>query len=58
MVNAENVAGGSGLTPPIYHELIDAGVDCITLGDHVYPPPRDLHVLATEPRHRPAGQLP
>ncbi|MDC0936700.1 TIGR00282 family metallophosphoesterase [Pirellulales bacterium] len=36
VANAENAAGGSGLTPDIYKELIDAGVDAITLGDHVY----------------------
>jgi len=36
VANAENAAGGSGLTPAIYHELIKAGVDGITLGDHVY----------------------
>ncbi len=35
-VNAENAAGGSGLTPAIYHELIDGGVDCVTMGDHVF----------------------
>lgn len=34
--NAENVAGGSGITPEIYRELIAAGVDGITLGDHIY----------------------
>jgi len=34
--NSENAAGGSGLTPEIYYELINAGVDCITLGDHAY----------------------
>jgi len=36
VANAENAAGGSGLTPDIYKELIAAGVDAITLGDHVY----------------------
>ena len=36
VANAENAAGGSGLTPAIYAELIAAGVDAITLGDHVY----------------------
>jgi metallophosphoesterase (TIGR00282 family) len=36
VANAENAAGGSGLTPAIYRELIGAGVDCITLGDHIY----------------------
>ncbi|MBI3469431.1 MAG: TIGR00282 family metallophosphoesterase [Planctomycetes bacterium] len=36
VANAENAAGGSGLTPAIYQELIAAGVDGITLGDHIY----------------------
>jgi hypothetical protein len=36
IANAENAAGGSGLTPAIYQELVAAGVDCITLGDHIY----------------------
>jgi metallophosphoesterase (TIGR00282 family) len=36
VANAENAAGGSGLTPAIYRELTKAGVDAITLGDHVY----------------------
>ncbi len=36
VANAENAAGGSGLTPKIYDELIAAGVDCITMGDHIY----------------------
>lgn len=34
--NAENAAGGSGLTGKCYEELADAGVDVFTLGDHVY----------------------
>lgn len=36
IANAENAADGSGLTPSIYQTLINAGVDCITLGDHIY----------------------
>ena len=36
VANAENAAGGSGLTPDIYQELMGAGLDGITLGDHVY----------------------
>jgi metallophosphoesterase (TIGR00282 family) len=36
VANAENVAGGSGIMPEIYRELIAAGVDGITLGDHIY----------------------
>jgi len=34
--NAENAAGGSGLTISCHEELADAGVDVFTLGDHVY----------------------
>ncbi len=34
--NAENSAGGSGLTVKCYEELVDAGVDVFTMGDHVY----------------------
>ncbi len=36
IANAENAAGGSGCTPEIYRDLCAAGVDGITLGDHVY----------------------
>jgi 2',3'-cyclic-nucleotide 2'-phosphodiesterase len=34
--NAENAAGGSGLTPQIFTKLLAYGVDCITLGDHAF----------------------
>ena len=34
--NAENAAGGSGLTIRCHEELVEAGVDVFTLGDHVY----------------------
>ncbi len=36
IANAENSADGSGMAPSIYKKLIAAGVDCITLGDHIY----------------------
>jgi metallophosphoesterase (TIGR00282 family) len=36
VVNAENVAGGLGITPKIADELLAAGVDVITLGNHTY----------------------
>jgi metallophosphoesterase (TIGR00282 family) len=36
IANAENAADGSGLLPAHYRLLIDAGVDCITMGDHVF----------------------
>jgi 2',3'-cyclic-nucleotide 2'-phosphodiesterase len=34
--NAENAAGGSGLTLRCFEELVEAGVDVMTMGDHVY----------------------
>ena len=34
--NAENAAGGSGLTVKCHDELVEAGVDVMTMGDHVY----------------------
>ncbi len=36
VVNAENAAGGLGITPKIADELFAAGVDVITLGNHTY----------------------
>jgi metallophosphoesterase (TIGR00282 family) len=36
IVNGENVAGGFGITPRIADELLAAGVDAITLGNHAY----------------------
>ena len=34
--NAENAAGGSGLTLKCHEEIADAGADVMTMGDHVY----------------------
>ena len=34
--NAENAAGGSGLTAKCHEDLVEAGVDVFTMGDHVY----------------------
>lgn len=36
VVNAENAAGGTGITSKIADELFAAGVDAITLGNHTY----------------------
>ncbi len=36
VVNAENASDGSGLMPRQYSRLIDAGVDVITMGDHIF----------------------
>lgn len=34
VVQAENAANGYGITPKLVNELLAAGIDCITLGDH------------------------
>lgn len=36
VANAENAADGAGLTIKQYEQLVAAGVDAITLGDHIY----------------------
>lgn len=36
IANAENAAGGSGVTPEIVAELLSSGVDVLTSGDHVW----------------------
>lgn len=36
IANGENAAGGAGITRKIALELLEAGVDVITLGDHVW----------------------
>ncbi len=50
VANAENIAGGSGITRATYQELVDAGVDCVTLGDHIYRRREIAEVLTTDPR--------
>lgn len=48
VANAENALDGSGLSPSIYRKLLAAGVDCITLGDHIYRRNEICSVLASE----------
>ncbi len=50
VANAENAAGGSGLTPEIYHELIAAGIDGMTMGDHVYRRKEIIPLMQSERR--------
>jgi metallophosphoesterase (TIGR00282 family) len=50
IANAENAAGGSGLTAGIYRQLRNAGVDLITLGDHIYRKQEIIPTLLKEDR--------
>ena len=36
VINAENAAGGFGLTPQIAEEIFDMGADVLTMGNHVW----------------------
>lgn len=36
IANGENIAGGTGITPNLFHKLRSYGVDVVTLGDHVF----------------------
>jgi 2',3'-cyclic-nucleotide 2'-phosphodiesterase len=58
VVNGENVAGGLGITPKTAKQLLAAGVDAITLGNHAYHHREIYAYLDTEPRIvRPANYL-
>ena len=50
VVNAENAAGGFGITEKIALELFDAGADCLTLGNHTWDQREALTYLDREPR--------
>jgi metallophosphoesterase (TIGR00282 family) len=50
IANGENAANGSGLTPSGYRQLRSAGVDLVTLGDHVYKKRDIMSVMAKDDR--------
>jgi metallophosphoesterase (TIGR00282 family) len=50
IVNGENAAGGFGITEPIYQELIEAGADAVTLGNHAWDQREALVFIERAPR--------
>ena len=50
VVNGENSAGGNGITPKLAIELMRAGADVITLGDHAWDQRDIVPYFDTEPR--------
>ena len=59
VVNAENAAGGFGITPSTANELFDAGADVLTLGNHSFDQPQGVGLVEREPRIlRPANYPP
>lgn len=50
IVNGENAAGGTGITPQICRELFDLGADVITLGNHAWDKREIATYIDEEPR--------
>ncbi|NCO17015.1 MAG: YmdB family metallophosphoesterase [Alphaproteobacteria bacterium] len=50
VVNGENASSGMGLTASHAKGLLDAGADCVTLGDHAFDQKDMLQFIETEPR--------
>jgi 2',3'-cyclic-nucleotide 2'-phosphodiesterase len=50
VVNGENAAGGFGITEAIYRELIEAGADAITLGNHAWDQKEALVFIERAPK--------
>ena len=50
VINAENSAGGFGITENILEDLIDAGADAVTLGNHAFDQKDALVFINRQPR--------
>jgi 2',3'-cyclic-nucleotide 2'-phosphodiesterase len=50
VINGENAAGGFGITEPIVQDLLDAGADCVTLGNHAFDQKETLVFIERQPR--------
>ena len=50
IVNAENSAGGFGITETIMEELVEAGADAVTLGNHAFDQKDALVFIERQPR--------
>jgi len=50
VANGENSAGGAGITVNTAHEILNAGVDIITSGDHLWDQKEVMELLTSEKR--------
>lgn len=50
IVNGENAAGGFGITETITEEILDAGADAITLGNHAFDQKDTLVFIERQPK--------
>src|SRR2546422_8760564 len=60
IANAENAAGGFGVTPDVARELFAAGVHVLTSGNHIWDKKEGIDYIKNEPRllrpaHHPQG---
>src|SRR5215510_3033119 len=49
-INAENAAGGFGITEAILEDLLEAGADVVTLGNHAFDQREALVFIERQPR--------
>jgi len=58
-MNAENVAGGFSITPPIAEQLFRSGIDVMTSGNHIFDKHEVIDYIEKQPRLlRPANYPP
>ena len=59
VMNAENVAGGFSITPPLAEQLFSAGIDVMTSGNHIFDKREVIPYIERQPRLlRPANYPP
>jgi metallophosphoesterase (TIGR00282 family) len=58
VANAENAAAGFGVTPDVVAELLDAGIDVLTTGNHVWDKKESFPILEQEQRILRPGNYP
>jgi metallophosphoesterase (TIGR00282 family) len=59
VMNAENVAGGFSITPPLAEQLFNAGIDVMTSGNHIFDKREVIPYIERQPRLlRPANYPP
>ena len=58
VINAENAAGGFGVTPQIAEELFDLGADVLTTGNHVWDKRELIDYMKSAPAEQPGAAAP
>jgi len=59
IMNAENLAGGFSVTPPLCEQLFSSGIDVMTSGNHIFDKKEAIEYIRKQPRLlRPANYPP